>query len=145
MEVVLLIGLPASGKSSFYAERFGQTHLRLNLDMLRTRRREMELFTTCLRLRQSLVVDNTNVSGAERARFLDPARAAGVPVMGYYFHSDADLCVARNAARPGRSRIPDAGIWAAVGRLEPPKVAEGFAGLHRVRLGARGFTVRATR
>ncbi|MBL8896636.1 MAG: ATP-binding protein, partial [Planctomycetes bacterium] len=33
MEAVLLIGIPASGKSSFYAERFASTHLRINLDM----------------------------------------------------------------------------------------------------------------
>ena len=48
MEAVLLIGIQASGKTTFYLERFSRTHLRLNLDMLRTRRRERLLLAACL-------------------------------------------------------------------------------------------------
>lgn len=40
MEAVILCGIQASGKSAFYSERFFHTHVRINLDMLRTRRRE---------------------------------------------------------------------------------------------------------
>ncbi|WP_197529108.1 ATP-binding protein [Aeoliella mucimassa] len=40
MEVVVFIGLQASGKSTFYKQRFVDTHMRLNLDMLRTRYRD---------------------------------------------------------------------------------------------------------
>ncbi|HEU4420458.1 MAG TPA: hypothetical protein VFT55_16090 [Planctomycetota bacterium] len=54
MEAVWLIGIPASGKSSFYAATFAATHLRINLDMLRTRHREGELIATCLRLQTAV-------------------------------------------------------------------------------------------
>ncbi len=40
MEMVLLIGIPATGKSSFCREKFFHTYVRLNLDMLGTRHRE---------------------------------------------------------------------------------------------------------
>ena len=36
MEAVLFVGLQASGKSTFYRERFFRTHVRINLDMLKT-------------------------------------------------------------------------------------------------------------
>src|SRR6476660_6211221 len=43
VEMVLFIGIPATGKSSFYRERFFRSHVRVNLDMLRTRHREQLL------------------------------------------------------------------------------------------------------
>ena len=37
MQVVILIGIQGSGKSTFCRKRFFDTHVRINLDMLRTR------------------------------------------------------------------------------------------------------------
>lgn len=141
MECVVLIGIPASGKSSFYAARFAATHVRINLDMLRTRHREAELFATCLRVQQPLVVDNTNVAAADRARYVGPARAAGFRVAGFYFASKLAECLPRNAARPGDARIPEAGVVDAAARLEKPSLAEGFDALAYVRLVDGGFDV----
>jgi len=67
MEAVLLIGIPGSGKTTFYGERFLETHVRISLDLLRTRNRESIFVETCLRTQQRFVVDNTNVTAAERA------------------------------------------------------------------------------
>ncbi len=77
MEAVIFIGIQASGKSSFFRERFFDTHVRINLDMLRTRRREALLVAACLEAGQSFVVDNTNTQPSDRARHVGPARAAG--------------------------------------------------------------------
>jgi len=49
MEAVLLIGIQASGKTTFYRERFFDTHIRISLDMLRTRERERVLMNACWR------------------------------------------------------------------------------------------------
>ena len=57
---VILIGLQASGKSSFYLHRFFNTHVRINLDMQRTRHREKLIFEARLAAKQSVVIDNTN-------------------------------------------------------------------------------------
>ena len=40
MELILLIGIQASGKSTFFKRRYCDTHVRINLDMLKTRHRE---------------------------------------------------------------------------------------------------------
>jgi len=85
MEAVVLIGIQASGKTSFYRQRFFATHVRISLDLLRTPERESALVETCLRIQQRFVVDNTNLTAAERARYLLPARAAGFRVIGYFF------------------------------------------------------------
>lgn len=39
MEAVIFVGVQASGKTMFYYERFFDTHIRLSLDMLKTRAR----------------------------------------------------------------------------------------------------------
>ena len=70
MELIVFIGIQGTGKSSFYRERFHRTHVRVNLDMLRTRHREQLLFVACLEGKTPLVVDNTNVTRADRARYL---------------------------------------------------------------------------
>ena len=36
-EAVILIGIQATGKSEFYKNKFADTHMRINLDMLKTR------------------------------------------------------------------------------------------------------------
>ncbi|HZC19556.1 MAG TPA: hypothetical protein VE225_07575, partial [Rubrobacteraceae bacterium] len=69
MEAVVFVGIQASGKTSFYRERFFDTHLRINLDMLKTRRREQIFLRACIEAGQPFVVDNTNPSARERARY----------------------------------------------------------------------------
>src|ERR671926_345106 len=100
MEAVIFIGVQASGKSSFYKERFFRTHVRISLDMLRTRHRERLLLGACLAAQQPFVVDNTNPTPAARARYVVPARAAGFHVVGYYFQTALAGAIRRNAARP---------------------------------------------
>ncbi len=74
--------------------------------MLKTRHREALLLRCCLAMQQRFVVDNTNPTIAERARYIAPARAAGFRVVGYYFRAEARDCVGRNARRPARERVP---------------------------------------
>jgi predicted kinase len=142
MELVLFVGMQASGKSSFFRERFFQTHVRINLDMLKTRHRMQIIFQACLTAKQPCVLDNTNPTAAERALYIAAARAAGFRVVGYYFRSSFEECQARNQARPGKQEIPAGGLRATHARLELPRLAEGFAELHYVRIDdANAFVV----
>lgn len=136
MEAVILIGLQGSGKSSFFRERFFNTHIRLNLDMLRTRRREKILLEACLTAKQPFVVDNTNVLAEERARYIAPAKAAGFEVTGYYFRADVQAALERNSRRTGKAMVPAAAIFAAYKRLQLPQPDEGFDRLYYVSLDA---------
>ncbi len=142
MEMVLFIGLQASGKSSFYRERFFRTHVGVNLDMLKTRHREMLLIKACLEGQTRFVVKNTNVTRAEREPYIAPARNANFRIIGYFFESDVHEAIERNHARPEVDRVPVVGIFAANKRLELPDRAEGFDELWAVRFsGANSFTV----
>src|SRR5262245_15523650 len=121
MEAVLFVGIQAAGKSTFYYRQFFNTHIRINLDMLRTRHREQLLLRACLEARQPSVIDSTNATGLERAGYIAAARGAGFTVVGYYFRSGLQDAVARNEQRIGKARIPAKGIAATHRKLELPR------------------------
>ena len=142
MIAIVFIGLQASGKSSFFQERFADTHVRVNLDMVRTRHRESRLIETCIEIGQPFVIDNTNVTRADRQRYLSRLKEAGVSVHGYYFQSSIEQCKARNEGRPAWARVPLMGILGTHAKLEVPEPSEGFDALYYVHIeSGTGFIV----
>ena len=142
MEAVIFIGIQASGKTTFYRERFFDTHVRISLDLLKTRHREQLFLRTCLESQQRFVVDNTNVLRSERAEFIRPAKTARFTVIGYFFKSELRAALGRNRHRPGKQAIPVPGVIAKYKRLQPPTLDEGFDVLYTVELtGNNEFTV----
>ncbi len=138
MKLVLHIGLQASGKSTFYQERFSRTHLRLNLDMLRTRHREALLFRAAIASKTPMVVDNTNLTHADRARYIGPARDAGFEVIGYFFESKLAPCLDRNRLREPDQVVPEVALRGSFRAMELPSPAEGFDQLWFVRMRPQG-------
>lgn len=143
MEAVIFVGIPGSGKSTYYRERFFDTHVRINLDMLRTRERERVLLAACLQAKQPFVVDNTNVLAEERARYIGPAKAAGFRIIGYYFQTELRTAIARNNQRPKGQAIPVPGVIAKHKRLQPPAAAEGFDEIYCLELTAENRYITA--
>ena len=141
MEAVVFVGIQGAGKSSFYKEQFFDTHVRINLDMLRTRHRETLLLRACVEVKQPFVVDNTNPTVAERAKYIGAVRAAGFRVVGYYSQSVVADCIRRNEARDAGRRVPARAIGGTARWLELPALAEGFDRLHYVRIEAGRFLV----
>lgn len=135
MEAVILIGLQGAGKSTFCKELFFATHLRISLDMLKSRHREKRLVQVCIETGQPFVVDNTNPTRAERAVYVRAAKDAGFRVVGYYFQSRIEDCKRRNEQRPPAQQVPLRGLLGTAGRLELPNHAEGFDALYYVRIG----------
>lgn len=143
MEAVLLIGLQACGKSTFCRERYFRTHLRINLDMLKTRHRERCLLETCIQTRQRFVVDNTNPRREDRQRYIVPAREAGFTIIGFHFQSRLADAIERNRLRPATERIPEKGLRGTYSQLEIPTLDEGFDALYFVELRhPSGFMIR---
>jgi predicted kinase len=132
VEAVIFIGIQGAGKSTFYRERFFSTHLRINLDMLKTRNRERRFLQVCLETGQRFVVDNTNPTRANRQVYIDAAKQAGFRVIGYYFQSKVEDCQRRNAQRPQEQQVPLRGILGAAGRMQMPSPDEGFDELYYV-------------
>lgn len=133
MELILFSGIQAAGKSSFYKARLADTHIRLNLDMLRTRHRERILFLACLQAKQPVVVDNTNLTAEDRARYMAPAKEARFRVVGYSFVVDLETAIARNAVRTRRRPVPEKAIRGSLHRWQRPAFGEGFDALYEVR------------
>ncbi len=134
MDLVLLIGIPATGKTSFYASELMRSHLRISRDTLGTAHREAELFAAAIRTKTRIVIDNTNVTRADRAQFIARARQAGYTVRGFFFESRREDARARNNTRDDRDRVPEVAIGDKSSRLELPSRQEGFDELWFVRL-----------
>lgn len=134
MEAIIFCGIQASGKSTFYSQHFLQTHLRISMDLLRTRHREKRFMELCLQTGQRFVVDNTNPTAEERSRYIEPALVARFKLIGYYFEISMPEAIRRNANRAGKARIPVAGIGGTLKKLETPRLSEGFDRLYKVQL-----------
>jgi predicted kinase len=134
LEVVVLIGLQAAGKSTFRAQRFESSHVLVSKDRFRNNRRperrQQQLIREALATARSVVVDNTNPSRAERATIIALARSFNARVVGYFFASPMVECLARNAARA--DPVPEVGLLATAKKLERPALAEGFDALWTV-------------
>lgn len=137
LELVILVGLPGAGKTTFAEQRFAHSHERVSRDDLRRRRQPErlhgELIQRALRAGRSVVVDDTNVSSKGRALLIAAARAHAARVSIYLFTASARQCVAQNALRTAVARVPPIAIFAAARRLVRPGFAEDFDTLYCVR------------
>jgi predicted kinase len=144
MEAVIFVGVQGSGKTSFYRERFLESHVRISLDMLRTRQREQLLLAACLHGKQRFVIDNTNPLASDRARYLAPARTAGFQVFVYFFETSLRDAIRRNNQRAGKQKIPVPGVAATFRKLQAPRLEEGFDAVYIVTISLEhGFVVRS--
>ncbi|GGG12099.1 hypothetical protein GCM10010912_65660 [Paenibacillus albidus] len=143
MECVIFTGIQASGKSTFYQDRFFQTHMRINLDMLRTRNREDIYLAASVQAKQPFVVDNTNPTRGDRKKYIDIAKAYKFKVTGYYFEPNMELSLERNERRTGKAKIREIGIQSTLMKLEVPGWTEGFDELYLVRSFDGRFQVEA--
>ena len=129
--MVILMGLQGSGKSSFFDKEFmdkGYEHI--SLDLLKTRRKEAELIQTCLDENRSCVIDNTNPTKADRARYITPGKHCDFRVVGYFLQSKLADCLERNEKRD--RQVPKKGILATFNKIEMPSLDEGFDELNFV-------------
>jgi predicted kinase len=148
VELVIFVGLQASGKSSFFRARFAATHGHVSKDLFRNNknrnRRQAQLIGAALGAGVPVVVDNTNPTVEDRRTLIELGRESGAKIVGYYFESDVRRCIERNRLRTGKAQVPDVAIYAMARKLEPPSCSEGFDELFHVRMTEdSSFEVRA--
>lgn len=138
MELVIFVGLQASGKSTFFRARFAATHEHVSKDLLRNNKnrskRQAQLIEAALRAGSPVVVDNTNPTVEDRRTPIQLGRELGAKIIGYYFESTVRQCIERNRLRAGKAQVPDVAIYATAKRLVLPSYSEGFDELFRVRM-----------
>jgi predicted kinase len=142
MRIVLLVGLPGSGKST-YLKRMGVEGL--SSDAIRRwladdetdqtiHDRVFETLRYLLRQRLSLrrpvtYIDATHLTVAERAPYLGIGRSYGCQVEALFFDVPLEICRERNR---GRARVvPEEALEKMAARLIPPSLAEGFTKVDR--------------
>lgn len=148
LELVILIGLQAAGKSTFRRDRFDRTHVVVSKDDFpnnrRPARRQEHLIRECLGAGKPVVVDNTNARREDRERLVQLAREFQVRAAAYFLPSSVQESLARNARREGRARVPDVGIFSTAKALVLPSWSEGFDEFYEVTWGSGGdFVVRS--
>ena len=143
--VILAIGLPGSGKSSWF-KRHNITPL--STDLLRsllfddpTEQRFQDLVFSNLRsmLRARLIarrplnyVDATNLTPHERHSWIRLAKDYGYEVQAVYFDVPLEVCLERNRKRP---RVVEEGIMRRMAeKLKVPTFDEGFSKITVVRV-----------
>lgn len=135
--VVLAIGLPGSGKSTWFRRRriapLSSDHLRILLaDDVNEQSYQSEIFRVLrylLRVRLDLgrpvtYIDATNLVREQRAPFLRLARRRRCVLEALYFDVPLKVCLDRNRAR--RRQVPEDVMRRMAKALEPPAFQEGF-------------------
>ena len=146
MEFVVFVGLQASGKSTFFRERFAESHQHVSKDLFPNNRyknrRQEHLLHAALSAGRSVVVDNTNPTPEDRRPLERLGHEYGAKVLGYFFDASVRECLRRNETREGKARVPDVAIYATAKKLVAPSIEEGFDELLCVRLNDSAFEVR---
>lgn len=142
MEAIIFIGIQATGKSTFYKERFFNTHMRLSMDMLHTRNKEEHFLNTFFEFHQKFVIDNTNPLKSDRLKYIELAKANKYEIIGYFFNSNIDEALERNSQRQGKENISEVGIKSTYHKLEIPTYDEGYDELFYVEIIDNEFVVK---
>jgi predicted kinase len=141
MQAIIFTGIQATGKTSFYLHKFFDTHVHISLDKLKTRNKEQRFLQTCFDTQTQFVVDNTNPTKEERKKYIEVAHLYKYKVVGYFFHSNVQDALMRNAQRKGKKNIPKVGVLSTAKKLEMLDYTEGFDAIYFVKLEKEGFVV----
>ncbi|KAJ3281482.1 hypothetical protein HK104_011446 [Borealophlyctis nickersoniae] len=152
-EVIVFVGSPASGKSSFARRHLiSRGYIYINQDTLKTRDKCVKACRDALKQGKSVVIDNTNPEKATRKLYVDAAKEAGtcgVPVRCFHFTAEEALCMHNNTYRrlgqprareeagetgpaPAHANVPTMAFRFFAKKLQEPDSAEGFTEIKKI-------------
>ncbi|CCM00147.1 uncharacterized protein FIBRA_02174 [Fibroporia radiculosa] len=139
-EVVVFVGFPSLGKSTFYRKYFASAgYAHVNQDTLRTRDKCVKAAEEAVHEGKSCVIDNTNRNAETRRYYVEVARKAKIPVRCIVFDSSIELAWHNNLYRafnlpptsivrePKRDLLPYNAFTGFRAQYEEPQSSEGFA------------------
>jgi predicted kinase len=129
-ELIIFVGLQASGKSTYYRTHFAATHVHVSKDLMKNARdkdmQQRRMIEEELAAGRSVVVDNTNPTPIVRAPLIGMGRRHGARVIAVFFETVVKDAVARNQLREGKERVPNVAIYVTARKLVRPSLEEGF-------------------
>jgi predicted kinase len=135
-KVVILVGLPGSGKTTLCAKLYKDC-VRISQDDLGSREKCNEAMGKALEEGKSVVVDRVNFNQAQRAHFIQLARQyKAKKVIAVWVHAEEEFCIERVIARTGHPTITDQ-----VPADRRKMIVEKFAKMMEIPLQKEGFDV----
>ncbi|PCH38769.1 PNK3P-domain-containing protein [Wolfiporia cocos MD-104 SS10] len=144
-EIVLFVGYPSLGKSSFYREHFEPAgYVHINQDTLRTRDKCVKAAQEAVQEGKSCVVDNTNRNAETRKHYVDLAKRLRLPIRCFMFNGSMELAwhnnlyrafnlpPSRAAKEPKRELLPYSAFTSFRAQFEEPTLEGGYAEIKKV-------------
>lgn len=136
-EVVVAVGFPGAGKSTFLKTHFVPAgYAYVNRDTLGSWQRCVAACEAALARGCPVAVDNTNPDPESRQRYVAVARAAGVPCRCLHFVATLEQarhnCRFRDMTESGHVPVTDVVLHGYRSRFVAPSPAEGFSRVLRV-------------
>lgn len=137
-DMVLMVGPPASGKSSFAKDKLvSQGYTWINRDTLNTPAKCLKATLEAVGAGKNVVIDNTNPSKAVRADYIDVAKEAGYVVRCFVMDTPLELAFHMNMFRQSKSegavrRIPQVAYNMYKKNFEAPSQSEGFKAIEKI-------------
>ncbi|KAF1358366.1 PNK3P-domain-containing protein [Lizonia empirigonia] len=144
LDIVLLVGSPGAGKSSFYWKHLQPLgYCRVNQDILKTREKCVKAATALIEEGKSVVLlDNTNADQDVRAVWVNLAKKHSIPIRCILFTASAKLCEHNDTVRAlnlghetnpeNRTMLPKLAFTSFATRYRAPKLEEGFKEIIKV-------------
>ncbi len=103
LEVIILVGVPGSGKTSF-AWNFPE-YSHINQDRLGNRNDCINALKRSLSTGKSAVIDRTNISRSQRKYFIDVAKDFGAKIYCVFLDVPVEICIERVKNRKDHETI----------------------------------------
>ncbi|XP_053687390.1 uncharacterized protein F21D5.5 isoform X2 [Sabethes cyaneus] len=136
-EVIVMVGFPGSGKSSFVrANLESKGYTLINRDTLGSWQKCVSLLESALRNKKSAVIDNTNPDVESRKRFVEVAKKRNVPcrcfVMNVSYKQSKHNNIFRELTDRSHTSINDMVFNMYKSKYQEPSIEEGFSEIVKV-------------
>lgn len=126
-EFIILVGFPASGKSTYMKTNLGSYKL-VSKDLMGSNKvkQQAQALEKHLAAGESVMLDNTNISIEERSQAIVIAKKHGARIKCVWFTTPFDTCMERNSKRLGKAKVPAVAMYGMRKRFSEPSIAEGI-------------------